>query len=208
MLVNGKPLLAHWLEALDKVGVDEFIINSHYFAEQVEAFVAQHPLRNKVSLQFEPELLGTGGSLKAYADELRADTFLVAHADNFVIADWPAFFKHHKNRSAGIEISMMTFTTDTPSSCGIVEVDELNMLQNFHEKSSNPPGNQANGAIFLMEPSVLNFIDTIHEPSFEISKSVIPNYLGRCQIWHNTAPLIDIGTPENYKKANALFEEV
>ena len=45
-------------------------------------------------------------------------------------------------------LSMVTFSSNNPEECGIVETDENGILINYHEKISNPPSNLANGAIF------------------------------------------------------------
>ena len=34
---------------------------------------------------------------------------------------------------------MMTFVTDAPMACGIVELDEQGLVQEFHEKVASPP---------------------------------------------------------------------
>ena len=57
-------------------------------------------------------------------------------------------------------ITMLTFETDRPKQCGIVEVDELGIVKSFHEKVEHPPGNRANGAIYVFESE---FIEEIVE---------------------------------------------
>ncbi len=44
------------------------------------------------------------------------------------------FIRAHKNRPANTEITMMTFTTDDPKSCGVVKIDTSGIIQEFHEK--------------------------------------------------------------------------
>ena len=47
--------------------------------------------------------------------------------------------------------TMVTFTSEEPEKCGVVEVDEHNIVRGFHEKVDNPPGNQANAAIYAFD---------------------------------------------------------
>ena len=47
-------------------------------------------------------------------------------------------------------ISMVTFKSDNPKECGIVEVDKDNVLINYYEKVKNPPSNLANAIFALM----------------------------------------------------------
>ncbi len=51
--INGKPLLEIWLETLTKAGVKEFLINTHYLHEKVEAFVYDSKYKNVVTLVYE-----------------------------------------------------------------------------------------------------------------------------------------------------------
>ena len=72
---------------------------------------------------------------------------------------------------------MMTFRTPTPSTCGIVELDSKGIVTNFYEKVLEPPGNLANGAVYLFESEVLDWImdnDTLNDFSTE----VLPQFIG------------------------------
>ena len=95
---------------------------------------------------------------------------------------------------------MMTFKTESPKSCGIVELDEANVVRNFYEKSSNPPGNLANAAIYLIDKEALEWIDA--NPNHkDFSTEVIPNFIGRIATWHNINVHRDIGSINNLKIA-------
>ena len=50
--VGGQPILGHWLKKLDQLGVNKFYINTHYLPEQVEEYVNQHPLREKIAVSY------------------------------------------------------------------------------------------------------------------------------------------------------------
>ena len=93
--------------------------------------------------------------------------FFVVHADNLCFCDFKAFIQSHKNRPKETQITMMLFRTDNPSSCGIVEVDKNNIVQEFHEKVANPPSNLANGAVYICEPSLLDFLQTFHKKEID-----------------------------------------
>ena len=49
----------------------------------------------------------------------------------------------------------------------------------FHEKVKNPPGNLANGAVYIFEPEVIEDIASHGKPVVDLSTEVIPGYLGR-----------------------------
>ena len=60
--INGRPLLDIWLQALVGAGFQEIVVNTHYLAPQVEAYLADSPYTSQVRSDYEPELLGTASS--------------------------------------------------------------------------------------------------------------------------------------------------
>ncbi len=78
--VCGVPALAYSLALCAEHGFTDVIVNAHYLGEQLEAWAGEHEgCRVQVHLE-EPEILGTGGGLKAVADRLAA-RFVVLNAD-------------------------------------------------------------------------------------------------------------------------------
>ena len=202
--IKGKPLLGYWLEMLLANGIEHIYINTHYLPKVVQLFVRSHPLCAKTTLIHEEDLLGTGGTVlknRRFFDE----AFLLAHADNLTRFDVQAFIKAHQSRKEGIEITMMTFETDAPKSCGIVEWDQENTVIGFHEKVSNPPSNQANAAVYIIEPSVFDFLEALGKEIIDFSTEVLPYYLGRMQVFHNKGYHRDIGTQESLRLAELQF---
>ena len=123
------------------------------------------------------------------------------HADNWCHCDFYEFIDFHMNhRPANTFMTMMTFCSPSPSSCGIVELDERGVVQKFHEKVVNPPGNLANAAIYLLEPEVLDLIQSLQNV-FDFDTDVIPYLLGRIATWQNTNIHRDIGTLNSLLKA-------
>jgi len=203
--VAGRPLLEYWLESL--AGAERIVINTHHLAERVEAFVAglPEPRRRAITLVHEPVLLGTGGTLLANRHWFEGGSFLVAHADNLSRFDLAAFRECHRRRPPGVAITMMTFRTDQPRRCGIVEETAEGIVTAFHEKVANPPGNHANGAVYWFEPEVLEAIAALGRPVVDLSTEVIPGFLGRIQTFANHDYHRDIGTPDSLAQAERDF---
>ena len=205
--IGGRPLLEIWLERLTNAGFGPFLINTHYFPEKVEEFLAG--LANKYDVQtvFEPTLLGTAGTLLKNLNFFEEQDALIAHADNYCLADFHAFREAHERRPSACEMTMMTFRTDTPESCGIVNLDEFNIVQKFYEKIKNPPGDLASGAIYLLSAKFIENIKSNLSGAKDFSLEIVPNFLGKIYSYETPAPLIDIGTPSALDAANthALF---
>lgn len=141
----------------------------------------------------EDELLGTAGTLRENAESFSSCTTLLAHADNWCQYDLDNFLDFHRHhRPSSTMITMMTFRTPTPATCGIVEVDNNGVVRGLHEKVSNPPGNLANGAVYLLEPDVVRWVSKRPQIS-DFSTGVLPEFLGRIATWENTSIHRDIG---------------
>jgi len=203
--IRGKPLLGYWLDILGRADVERVLVNTHHLPQPVRDFVARSPWATRVELVHEPALLGTGGTIVANRGFFGRAPFIVAHADNLSRFDARAFIARHMARPRGVAITMMTFRTDAPQSCGIVQVDAEGKVVAFHEKVANPPGDQANGAVYIFEPEVLDFLASLGKPVIDLSTEVIPRFLGRIATYPNTLYHRDIGSLSSLRKAEAEF---
>lgn len=203
--VRGRPLLAYWLDHLFAAGFERVLVNTHYRAEQVEAFLATRPERDRIDTVHEEMLLGTGGTILANAGYFGGADFLVAHADNLTDFDIAGFLAAHDLRPAGCAITMLTFTTDAPRSCGIVELDGAGRVVAFHEKVADPPGNNANAAVYIVTSEVLRFLDTLGKPVIDFSTEAIPAFIGRIRAVPTLGYHRDIGSVDSLRLAEAEF---
>ena len=204
--INGEPLLGRWLRQLEKTGCDSVLVNTHHLAEQVEDYLQRwQSLTMEVSTVYEPVLLGTAGTLLANQQFFASSTGLLIHADNAMAEDLQPFLLAHQRRQPNCLLTMLTFITDKPSSCGIVETGDHLIANRFYEKITNPPGKIANGALYAFEPILLDHINSMESPPSDFSTEVIPSLLGRIQTWQTTKPFLDIGTPEALTSAQSLY---
>lgn len=66
--INGVTLLERAIRHLQHAGVNEIIVNTHHFAEQIADFLrAKNNFGTRVEISFEETLLDTGGGLKKAA---------------------------------------------------------------------------------------------------------------------------------------------
>lgn len=86
--VAGKPLLQYHLEALQRAGIGEVVINLAYLGEQIRDFVGNgEAFGLKVHYSEEPEPLETGGALLQALPLLGEAPFLLVNGD--VWTDYP-----------------------------------------------------------------------------------------------------------------------
>ena len=202
--IKGEALLGIWLERLIRAGIGPVLINTHYLSRLVESFIQRNAHRDYVKLVHEAELKGTAGTLIHNLDYFDGEGAMLIHADNYCLANLPAFVRAHANRPSECGMTMMTFRTPHPQSCGIVEKDGRGVVTAFHEKIANPPGDIANGGMYILSRELMEQIDTEFKNAKDFSTQIIPHFVGRIYSYHTSEVFMDIGTPESYAAANEL----
>ena len=202
MPIAQRPLLEYWLTSLKLVNIKPVIVNLHHLSHIVEKFLNQDQYKGWVQGVYEKELLGTAGSLIFNFNILKDKKIFLAHADNWCRCDIKNFINFHEySRPKDCEISMMTFHTDKPSTCGILDLAENGIVKYMYEKVKKNHGNIANGAVYILEPSVLDWINQNPKIS-DFSSEVIPNYYGKIATWFNDGIHRDIGDIQSLQEAN------
>jgi mannose-1-phosphate guanylyltransferase len=199
--IQGRPLLDYWLAMLFAGGVEKALVNTHHLADHVRQFVRNSPWSDRVALAHEDQLLGTGGTVLHNRAFFADQPFMVVHADNLSVFDVSAFIAHHRGRPPNAALTMMTFDTDVPQSCGIVVLDEHGIVQEMHEKLARPPGRRANAAVYIFESAVVDFIASLGKRVVDLSTEVLPHFMGRIYSFHNDCYHRDIGSYESLRKA-------
>lgn len=198
LAIDGRPLLDIWLDALARAGVTEVMINLHHLPHVVRRHIAAHHGRPTVHMVYEPELLGSAGTLLTNRQWIAGEAgFLVCNADNLTNFDLRSLIGAHA-RHAGIA-TLAVFHSPDPSSGGVVETDETGCVTGFTEKPSRPVSDLTNAGMYVFHPDVLNEIGT--GPPCDISYGLLPRLVGRAWTVLVDGYFRDIGTVEAYRLA-------
>ncbi len=199
MPIGYYPLLEYWLSMLYKNQINDIYLNLHHHSNIVETFLQRRRFRGWIKTFKEEKLLGTAGTLRAVKRNLKFRTILLIHADNWSSFNLKSFIDYHFNkRPSNTLLTMMTFKTDNPRNSGIIEKNEQDVVISFHEKTKNPPGRLANGAVYLIDSEVIDFIIE-NNSIIDFSTQVIPNFIGKIATWENKKIHRDIGTINNLR---------
>ena len=202
--VGNEPILGIWLNNLSKAGCESVLINTHYLSTQVEDYLKEKEFGSmEIITSYESSLLGTAGTLIKNLNFFVGANSMLIHADNFTNTNLQEFMHFHINTTIPKKklLTMMTFKTDNPRSCGIVRVDSEGIVEKFYEKDKNEHGNIANAAIYCFDDNLIGYLLSMNKKIYDFSKDVIPNILGQIQTYHTNSFLIDIGTFESLMKA-------
>ena len=178
MPINGKPLLDIWCESLLSAGVTRLLINLHYKSELVQQHISNSKFAKNVETVFEPLLLGTAGMLNANKKFFENQDGILLHADNYCEADIKQLISAHMNRPSNCDLTMLAFRTPTPRTCGILEVDDQNILNRMYEKSHDDHGNLANAAFYILSKKLIAGL----RDETDFSNEVISKYFGKALV--------------------------
>ncbi len=199
--IRGEPLLSWWFQLLCRHGYRDVLVNTHYLARLVRAYLNDFncQLTGLIAHEFYEEvLLGSGGTVKANRDFLTTDEpFAICYADNLTNIDLTSMLAFH--RQHGGVLTMALFRCGNPKACGIAAADPSGRIVAFEEKPKNPQGNLANAGVYIANPELFRYFP---DAAFcDFGKEVLPSLVGKMYGWEIQDYLIDIGTPENYRKA-------
>jgi mannose-1-phosphate guanylyltransferase len=195
------PFLEHFIAYLKKHNITEVIIALGQQVNQIQSYFGSgDDFGVKISYSMEDFPLGTAGAVKN-AERFLDSSFIVFNGDVFTEIDLTAMMNlHHKNKAnANIALTPV----DNPTIYGVVQTDTEGRVKRFVEKPSwdEVTTNMINAGIYIMEPSILDYITPNVFSMFE--RDVFPLLLKEGQAiysYPSEAYWIDIGTPEKYLK--------
>lgn len=200
--VHGVPILQIWLNICSRFGIDEVLINIHSHAEVVLRFLGHCETPVKVHVVEEKELLGSAGTLLANREWLGTEPlFWVFYADVLHQVDLRSMLKFHQTRNSTATLAVSR--VPDPTRCGVVSLAEDGTITEFVEKPLHPISDLAFAGLLIGTPSLLDIIPPKHP--VDIGFDVLPHLVGRMMGYPISDYLIDIGTMENYDKAQATW---
>ncbi len=198
LVIDDRPLLDIWLDAFDQTGVDEVLINLHHLPDVIRRHVARRSGPPEVRLVFEPELLGSAGTLRANRRWVsNEELFLTCNADNLTNFDLRSLIDGH--RSHGGIATLTVFQSEQPSAGGVVELDPTGRVIGFVEKPSKPVSDLTNAGLYAFHPRVIDEIKGALPR--DIGYDLLPRLVGRARGIPIHSYFRDIGTAEAYRRA-------
>ncbi len=215
--IAGKTLLAYHLDHLRQHGVTDILINTHYLPDQIDTFVSEYqkaqPNDFSISTTYEPELLGSAGTLRAnrafFEDE--NEPFFVVYSDNLTDINYTNLLAAH--REQGPVATIASYFEAHPEQKGIIEYDETGLIKRFVEKPKpeQVTSNYANAGIYVVSPEIFPLLEELEESVLDFGHHVFPHLLRQdrpMRVYTMNETLLDIGNHENYTKAQDLPEKM
>jgi mannose-1-phosphate guanylyltransferase len=198
LTVGDRPMLDIWLDALRRAGVDEVLVNLHHLPDVVSRHLAARTAPPAVRTFFEPDLLGSAGTLVANRRWVEGEElFLACYADNLTDFDLRTLIDAH--REHGPVATLTVFHSERPSAGGVVELDAAGRVTGFVEKPREPVSDLTNAGMYAFHPAVLDEIDGMLPR--DIGYDLLPRLVGRARAVLVEGYFRDVGTPDAYRRA-------
>jgi mannose-1-phosphate guanylyltransferase len=196
--IDGRTLLDIWLDAFVRAGVNEVLVNLHHLPDMVRRHIAARTGPPTVRMFFEPQLLGSAGTLVANRQWLGGEKlFLACNADNLTDFDLRSLVNDHQEH--GAIATLAVFHSPQPSSGGVVELDANGLMIGFAEKPERPVSDLVNAGMYAFQPGVLDEMDPV--PPKDIGYDLLPRLVGRARAVLVEGYFRDIGTVDAYQRA-------
>jgi D-glycero-alpha-D-manno-heptose 1-phosphate guanylyltransferase len=203
--VNGKPFLDYLLDYVVHAGIRKVVLSTGYLAEKIEDRYSDKDWK-KAELFFshENEPLGTGGAIALAMQHCEDKEVLVLNGDSFFDVKLRDLNAQHSASQATHTLALRRI--ENASRYGAVELDE-NRIVSFKEKSNAAQPGLINGGIYILNTDAF-LISTQGMGTFSIEKDFFEKELQRQMIcgFEHKGKFIDIGTPEDYKRAQHEFK--
>ena len=204
--IGKKSFLELLIRQLQSQGISRLVMCTGYLADQIESELGDGRDWG-VAIEYSRELrpLGTGGALKL-AEPLLKDSsdFLVMNGDSFLEADLRQLIEFHRQHRglttmAGVQV-------ENASRYGTLRVDPEGRVVGFLEKTGGDGPGLINAGVYVFQR---NIFDCIPEGPASLERDVFPRILDRgMYVLRQRGMFIDIGTPEDYARAQQLCDRL
>jgi mannose-1-phosphate guanylyltransferase len=155
----GVPPVRWNLAMLAAAGVEEVVVNTHWRPEAIRAAVGDPaPLGLEVHFSHEPEILGTGGGLKAVARHFEDETFYLVNGKLLFDADLEGAVAFHRARQAVATMVLRPYPEG--ATYGAIEIDEAGLIRRFVGRFEHPgPLTRCMfTGVHVLEPRILDYL--------------------------------------------------
>ena len=204
--VCNVPVMLYNIELLKKYGIKDITANLHYFPEHIQGYFKDgKDLGVKITYSYEEELMGTAGGVLKMADSCgkQSSSIIVLSSDVLMDIDLKKLIDFHKKKKALATVALVD--VDDPSEYGVVILDDDCKVSAFQEKPKKEKALSclANTGVYIFEKEVLSMIP--EDKFYDFGKQLFPELVKDKKAfygWNTKDYWIDIGTVNNYVKAN------
>jgi len=204
--ILNEPMISYIINMLPKQ-VNKVILAVNYRKKQIENYFQNNDFGLEIIVNDEKKPLGTGGAVK-FAEKHITDQFFVLNSDIICSLKLEEMMKFHKKNNAISTISL--WPVENVSEFGVVDLKNKGKIIDFVEKpkTEDAPSNLINAGAYLLNPMILDYIDTNRLVSME--KEIFPQIIKDTDKFYGLkfeGYWMDIGRIKSYLYANKFLLE-
>lgn len=202
--IGERPFLFYILNNLYEAKVSKIILATGFKGEMIRNYFGDSFHGIEIAYSPESKPLGTGGALIKAMDQTSGEDLLVLNGDTFFNISFKNFLHKHNKFSSDFSLALKKINNSDRYGTVLLEGSKI---VGFREKQKCFTG-LINGGIYLIKRAVLrnnSFPETFSlERDFLEKKVSELNFHG----FPGAGYFIDIGIPEDYKKAMAKLRKL
>ncbi len=200
--VNDKPFLFYLLKWLKQFKVDIIILSTGYKSEYFFEYFGNLFENIPIVYVTEEKPLGTGGAVINALTGTTGNNILIVNGDTWFPIDLDRFYASHLNNKNQFTVALKRMKEF--SRYGSVEIRGDTIIR-FHEKRYCSEG-LINGGIYLVNRK---YLESRKFPvEFSLEEEILVKEAGssllKAMIFND--PFIDIGVPEDYRRAGNILK--
>lgn len=196
--IQGRPFLFYLINYLRSQGITKFIFSLGYKHEMIRQYLDEHFSTLDYTCSLEKEPLGTGGAILASCYKTKEENILVVNGDTFYKASISGAAAFHVLNIADCTLLVKPMTNF--DRYGAIELNSDRSIHSFREKQFFQTGFINAGMYILNTP---RFLEEELPVKFSFEKDYLEKLYSQRRMFGVPQDnyFIDIGIPEDYKKA-------
>lgn len=200
--VAGRPFLRYVLNQLDSAGFGHVVIADGYRREQIENYFMGTYRGLQIDYSSEDEPLLTGGAVKKALAACSNDRVFVLNGDTWFDVDFTAMEVAAESDPVAVLGAKRMRDFDR---YGTLDVASSGLIRAFREKAPCDEG-LINGGVYLLRHDALDSMPLKFSLETEFFEKIVDK---EClNAVECAGSFIDIGVPEDYQRAQMMFEEM
>lgn len=200
----GIPFLKILIQYLIGHGFTRLLLSMGYMHEMIIDFISDEKFPAVFEFIIETEPLGTGGAIKKAVQKSLAENVLIVNADTYFDVDIDQLLVAHLEMHPLGTIALKYM--ENFDRYGSIEMNDQKVITSFNEKKFTEKG-LINGGVILINTKALGSYDLPDKFSFETDFLKYRVTENQVRGFVSEGYFIDIGIPEDFKRAKAELAE-
>ncbi len=203
--VNQLPFLDYMFRYLKHYDIKSVVLSVGYLADKIkERYQASY---NGLTIKYavEDTPLGTGGGIRLAMEKCETNQVLVLNGDSFF--DVNIQYLHTLHNANRADCTLALRRVEDAARYGTIKINQAGRIYQFREKDGKDESGIINGGVYILNRQM--YLDyTVPNQSFSIEKDFFEAKINELKIFGSelNTYFIDIGIPEDYKKAQDDFK--